>query len=155
MSRAAAFLPTRRLLLAGLGLGAVGVAAAPFAGLSWMQAGSRRTATWWDKVFPTLKNAGVAEWTALVGEMFTMRTGSGDHYLRIVSVKAFPKSGARPASLGRTQAFAVVFEQMAGKPLAAADLTFQLTHRSYPPLPIYMSAPSMVARAARLVAVFN
>jgi hypothetical protein len=145
------------MLLAGLGAGAVGVAAAAAPVMSLRLAGSSSagSASWWDRNFLSLQAAGLTEWRAVLGQTFTLATPSGSHLLRVAAVTAFPRSGARPATLGRSQAFSVVFELVAGPPLPAGDSVYQLAHASYPPLPVYMSAPTMVARKARLIAVFN
>lgn len=149
--------PSRRMLLAGLGAGAVGAvaAAAPILSLRLAGPGSGGPASWWDRSFQSLKSAGLAEWSGTVGETFTLETLNGSHMLRIVAVTAFARSGSRPTSLGRSQAFSVAFESIAGPALPATDRLYQLVHRSYPPLPIYMSAPSRVAQKTRLIAVFN
>jgi hypothetical protein len=145
------------MLLAGLGVGAVGAvaAAAPILSLRLTGSSSGRPASWWDRTFLSLKAAGMAEWSAVVGETFSLATLNGSNMLRVVAVTAFPRSGSRPASLGRSQAFAVVFESVSGPPLPAADRLYELAHPSYPPLPVYMSLPSMVAKKTQLVAVFN
>src|SRR3982751_2742026 len=107
MSRDSAY-PNRRMLLAGLGAGAIGAVAAAAPVLTLRLADSRlgRSASWWDRTFVSLQAAGLAEWTAVVGETFTLTTASGSHLLRIASVAAFPRSGTRPTSLARSQAFA-------------------------------------------------
>ena len=152
MARESAYL-NRRMLLAGLGAGAVGAAAsaAPILGLRVVSGDSSRPASWWDRTFLSLQSAGLAEWSAVVGESFAL----GTNVLKVVAVTAFPRSGSRPATLGRSQAFSVAFELVSGPALPAADLVCQLVHRSYPPLPIYMGAPSKVAQKTRLTAVFN
>lgn len=149
---------SRRLLLAGLGAGAVGAAAAasPVLGLRSARGGSARPAdSWWDRSFQSLESAGFAEWTALVGETFSVETPNGSHWLRIAAVTAFPASGSRPAGLGRSQAFSVAFEPVAGPPLPAADSLYRLVHRAYPPLPVHMGAPSGLGGKSRLISVFN
>lgn len=158
MQRDSAFL-SRRLLLAGLGAGAVGAVAAAspvfslrFAGTG---AGAGRPASWWDRTFVSLHAAGLAEWTGVVGETFSLTSLNGSNMLRIVAVTPFPRSGPRPPDLARSQAFSVVFELIAGPPLPVADRVCQLVHRSYPPLPIYMGAPSKVGQRSRMIAVFN
>jgi len=140
------------MLLAGLGVGAVGAAAAA-APVSLRVAGgdSARSASWWDRTFLSLQSAGLTEWSALVGESFTL----GTNVLKVVAVTAFPRSGSRPATLGRSQAFSVAFELVSGPALPVRDLVCQLVHSSYPPLPVYMGAPSKVAQKTRLTAVFN
>lgn len=149
--------PNRRMLLAGLGAGAVGAAAAaaPILSLRLVDGGVGRPASWWDRTFLSLHSAGLAEWTATVGETFALATPNGSHLLRIAAVTAFPRSGRRPASLARSQAFSVTFEALSGPPLPAADSLYQLTHRSYPPLPIYIGAPLKLRHKTQLIAVFN
>lgn len=139
------------MLLAGLGVGAVGAAAAAAPLLSLRLVDSARPASWWDRTFVSLQAAGLAEWSGAIGETFTLGTNT----LRVVAVTAFPKSGSRPSTLGRSQAFSVAFESVAGPPLPATDRMYQLVHPSYPPLPIYMGAPAQVAQKSRLIAVFN
>jgi hypothetical protein len=145
------------MLLAGLGAGAVGVAAAASPVLSLRQAssGSGGPTSWWDRTFLSLQAAGMAEWSTLVGQTFTLSTPAGSHLLRATAVTAFPGSGSRPATLGRSQAFYVLFESVAGPALPPADSVYHLAHASYPPLPVYMSAPWTVSRKTGLVAVFN
>ncbi|HEX8307574.1 MAG TPA: hypothetical protein VF645_04070 [Allosphingosinicella sp.] len=148
---------SRRLLLAGLGAGAAGVAAAvtPVLGLRPAAGPSSRPDSWWDRTFQSLQAAGLAEWSRLVGETFDLVGPAGPHRLRIAAVAAFPRSGRRPAELGRSQAFSVVFESVSAAPLPSTDRLYQLVHRSYPPLPIYMGAPFALARKSRMIAVFN
>jgi hypothetical protein len=144
------------MLLAGLGAGAVGAAAAAAPMMSLADGGGvGRAASWWDRTFLSLQSAGLAEWTNIVGETFTLVSAKGTHQLRIAAVTAFPRSGRRPATLARSQAFAVTFETVAGPPPPATDRLYQLTHKAYPPLPIYMGAPVALGQKARLIAVFN
>ncbi|HEU0134500.1 MAG TPA: hypothetical protein VFR28_06725 [Allosphingosinicella sp.] len=90
----------------------------------------------------------------MVGETFNVATVNGSHLIRVAAVTAFPPSGSRPA-LGRSQAFSVQFEPVAGPPLPATDRLYRLAHRAYPTLPVYMGAPSSVGGKIRLIAVFN
>ena len=149
--------PSRRTLLAGLGAGAVGVAAgaAPIFSLRAAPLSSGQPVSWWDRTFLSLKAAGLAEWKGVVGETFNLATPNGSHLLKVVAVSAFPASGSRPRTLGRSQAFSVVFESIGGPPLPAGDRLYELAHRSFPSLPISMSAPTMLGQKTRLVAVFN
>ena len=144
-------------MLAGLGAGAVGAAAsvAPVLGLRPAAGDSSRPLSWWDRSFQSLHSAGLAEWNALVGEAFDLDGPGGPHRLRIAAVTAFPRSGRRPATLARSQAFSVVFESVAGPPLPSTDRLCQIVHRSFPPLSVYMGAPFLVGRKPRLIAVFN
>ncbi len=145
------------MLLAGLGAGAVGAAAAaaPVLSLRFAGGGLSQASSWWDRSFVSLQSAGLAEWTAAVGQTFALETPGGSHLLRIAAVTAFRASGRRPASLGRSQAFAVTFETMAGPPLPAVDSLYKLTHGAYPPLPIYLGKPVTQGRKSRVTAVFN
>jgi hypothetical protein len=145
------------MLLAALGAGAVGAAAAaaPILSLRLADPGSGRPASWWDRTFLSLKTAGLAEWTGVVGETFTLETLNGSSLLRVAAVTAFPRSGPRPTSLARSQAFSVAFDALSGPPLPATDRLYQLTHRAYPALLIYMGAPVAVGQKSRLIAVFN
>ncbi len=139
------------MLLAGLGVGAVGAAVAAAPTTLRLVGDTGRPASWWDRAFVSLQAAGLAEWSGVIGETFTL----GTTMLRVVAVTAFPRSGPRPTALGRSQAFSVAFESVAGPALPATDRMYQLVHASYPPLPIYMGAPIQVARKTRLIAVFN
>ena len=146
---------SRRLLLAGLGVGAVGAATPAFGlGLSAGPA-SGPYGSWWDRNFASLEAAGLAAWSGVVGETFALKSPNGSHLVRVAAVTPFPRSGPRPAKLARSRAFSVAFEPVAGPPLPAADKVYQLVHASYPPLPIYMGAPVEVGRTTRLIAVFN
>ncbi len=142
----------RRTLLAGLGVGAAAVATPGFArGLAGAQA---RPASWLGGSFSSLQAAGLSEWRAAIGETFAVKSPNGSHELRVAAVTAFPRSGSRPATLDRSQAFSVVFEAVAGPPLPAGDSLYRLVHRSYPSLPVYVGAPSGLGRGS-LIAVFN
>lgn len=156
MLRDSAFL-SRRILLAGLGAGAVGAVAATAPVLSFGSggAGPGAKASRWDRAFLSLQSAGLDEWSKAVGETFALRSVNGAHRVRLVAVTAFPRSGARPAKLARAQAFSVVFEAAGGPPLPAGDSLYQLVHASYPSLPIHMAAPVGLGRTTRLTAVFN
>lgn len=144
----------RRTLLAGLGAGAV-VAATPVLSLPLAADAPGRPASGSGRDFLSLQAAGLSEWRAAVGETFALKTPNGSHRVRIAAVTAFPGSGGRPATLGRSQAFSVVFEPIAGPPLPATDKVYELVHPSYPRLPVYMSAPVGLGRKSRLIAVFN
>ena len=143
----------RRTLLAGLGVGAAAAATPGFARgfAADAQAGP---ASWPGGSFSSLQAAGLSEWRAAVGETFAIKSPNGSHELRVAAVTAFPRSGSRPATLERSQAFSVVFEAVAGPPLPATDSLYRLVHRSYPPLPVYMGVPSGPGRGS-LIAVFN
>lgn len=138
------------MLLAGLGAGAVGIAAAatPIVGLG-------RTASGRDRAFLSLQRAGLDEWRSVVGETFSLVSPGGSRSVRVIAVNAFAATGRRPRTLGRSEAFSVLFEAAAGPPLPAGDRLYELAHRSLPSLPILMGAPSTSGDRTRLVAVFN
>jgi hypothetical protein len=156
MSQDFAF-PSRRMLLAGLCAGAVGstAAASPILGFGRAGSGGEPPAARWGRASPPLKTAGLAEWSAAVGETFSLNSRNGSHSLRLVAVTPFPASGSRPRTLGRSRAFTVEFEPVAGPSLPAVDGLYQLVHSARPPLPIYMGAPSGQGRKTRVAAVFN
>ncbi|MET1110480.1 MAG: hypothetical protein ABWX67_03025 [Allosphingosinicella sp.] len=145
------------MLLAGLGAGAVGVAAsaAPVLSLRLAPSPSAQPASWWDRTFLSLQAAGLAEWKSVIGQTFSLSSANGFHMLKVVAVTAFPVSGSRPRTLGRSQAFSVVFEAQGGTRLPAGDRQYQLTHSTFPPMPIYMGAPAALGLKNRLIAVFN
>lgn len=143
------------MLLAGLGAGAVGVAASAAPVLRLAPSAPGKPASWWDRTFLSLQGAGLAEWTGIVGQTFVLQTPAGPHGLKVAAVTAFTASGSRPRSLGRSQAFSVAFESLGGAPLPTGDRVYQLTHSTYPSLPIFMSAPASLGQKTRLIAVFN
>jgi len=142
--------PSRRMLLAGLGAGVVGAIGAGASAAPVLRLAAPT------KTVPSLQSAGLAEWTATVGDRFTLVTAYGSHTLKVVSVTAFAASGTRPPTLTRTQAFSVLFELVGGPQLPSGDSPLlELTHRTYAPLPIYLGAPIAVGLATRVAAVFN
>ena len=149
-------LASRRNLLIGLGLGVVGAGAlaAPSLRLSWSAVASRRGGGWWDRMFVSLRHGGVQDWSGVVGESFTVAGELGESSLKLVSVKALKASGRRPRHIARAHAFVVIFESSAdGAP--AGDRIYTLSHRSHPPLDIYMSERVDRPGKVRLEAVFN
>lgn len=144
------------MLLAGLGAGAVGVAASAAPIGRAPAGGANAPSSWWDRNFQSLQSGGLSEWTSLVGETFTIETANGSHMLRVAAVSAFPRPpGSRPAGLARSEAFTVAFELVAGPALPASDALYRLAHRTLPALPVYMDAPVRFGRAIRVIALFN
>ncbi|HEX8064451.1 MAG TPA: hypothetical protein VF535_14710 [Allosphingosinicella sp.] len=150
MPQDSAFLD-RRTLLAGLGVGAA-AAATPGLARGLAADAPAGPASWLGGTFSSLHAASLSEWRGAVGETFAVKSPNGSHELRVAAVHAFPRSGPRPSKLGRSEAFSVVFESVAGPPLPATDSLYRLRHRAYPPLAVYMSAPS---GHGSLIAVFN
>ena len=149
--------PSRRNLLLGLGGGAVAAAAAaaPILDLTWVKAASKRPSSWWDRTFFSLRNGGVDDWSRLAGETFTLGGEKGALTLKLAAVKSFPGGGVRPASLGRSKAFAAVFEGAGTAKAPEGDRIYQLTHRLYPPIEIYMSPTVRNGAKVQLLAIFN
>ena len=149
--------PSRGTLLAARGPGACGLggAAAPILNLRLSPSAGGRTASPRNGALPSLQAGGLAEWKSVVGETFRLTGPDGSHALKVVAVTAFAASGPRPATLGRSEAFSVVFESLGGSPLPATDRLYELAHRAYPSPPISMGAPTRIGRKVRLSAVFN
>lgn len=98
---------------------------------------------------PNLATAGYEEWLAQVGTTF----GAGGGYsLRLAGVAPLLSSGARPAGL-RDRAFALNFDVAAGRTMAG-DLIYTISHPTYGPLQIFLSATGPTSRS-RMIAVFN
>ncbi len=149
-------LPTRRALLTGLVLAAGGAAVAASAlKLSWAGSGAKKGAAWWDRTFLSLRNGGVAEWSATLGEPFKIPGSGGSVKLVVAAVKPYETKGARPASLGRSSAFAVVFESKTPDLVPDGDTVYELSHPTYPALPIHVGPKVVVGNRARLTAIFN
>jgi hypothetical protein len=151
---------SRRILLAGLGVGAIGAVGAlsggaPALGVRRGAGASADGESWWDRTSVSLRAAGLDEWSGAVGRTFTAASPNGSHKLRVAAVAPFAPSGRRPAALGRSEAFSVVFELVGGPRLPAADGLYELIYGAYSALPVYMSAPFGSGRGTRLIAVFN
>jgi hypothetical protein len=148
---------SRRNLLLGLGGGSVAAAAiaAPVLQLALAKGGTAKTASWWDRTFSSLRDGGVQEWSALVGESFSLAAPGGATALKLIAVKAMPSTGLRPKSVARAQAFRAVFETAASARVPAGDRIYELTHRAHSPLQMYMSPSVLAGKKAQLVAIFN
>jgi hypothetical protein len=146
--------PSRRNLLLGLGAGSLAAAAVAAPALKLTLPASAKTPSWWDRMFLSLRDGGVQEWSTLVGQSFVMATG-GSLALKLIAVKPLPSKGLRPKSVSRSQGFVAVFESAATGKIPTADKIYQLTHHAYSPLEIYMSPVGIVAKKAQFVAVFN
>lgn len=149
MERAASTI-SRRNVVAGLaGLAVTAVAATtlfqPSAGdgARRLLAGNRFT-----RRFLSLASAEQAEWAAQVGSDFTVE---GGYRMRLVGVRPLASSGARPAGLSRSRAFAAVFE-VAGGLTMPGDLIYTASHAQYGSLPIFLSQSG---DPGRMLAVFN
>ena len=147
---------TRRNLLVALGAGSVGAAAfgAPALQLSLAATQTGTELTWWDRMFFSLQNGSVAEWSSVIGQVFSVEGEKGKTQLLLSEVKLLPSKGVRPANCARTQAFSLLF---LGAPNAAptGDRTYSITHPTYPALDVYFSPATVLPRGVRLLAVFN
>ena len=149
-------LATRRNLLIGIGLGTIGAGAlaAPALRLSWSALASKRGASWWDRMFVSLRHGGLQDWSAIIGESFTVVGERGQSSLKLVAVKALKAAGRRPREVARSHAFAAVFEGERDRS-PQGDRVYIFTHPAYPPLDIYMGEQVDLGGRVRLEAVFN
>ena len=152
MTKQSATIFSRRNLLGALAAGGAAAAAlaAPALPLSWTrrpQAGS-----WWDRGARSLARSGMQQWKQQVGTIFTVADEEGSADLKLVAVVPFNSGGRRPAALGRSRAFAAVFEPAAGT-APAGDRTYSVRHEAHGTMPIFMTAGSV--EGSRLEAVFN
>jgi hypothetical protein len=150
MTREKSSLLSRRNLLAGLGIGvaAVGAIAAPALQLNWTRKPGAK-ASWWDRQFTSLANAGVDEWSRQVGAEFTLAGGVA----RLAEVTPLRSPGRRPAGL-RDGAFVAVFEA-AGASLPPGDRMLDVSHAAAGQMKIYFSACGDKCGGHRLQAIFN
>jgi hypothetical protein len=149
MERAASTLSRRHLLAGVAGAAVVALVALP----SWgppagdrarrLLAGNPLT-----RRFLSLAYAEMDEWAAQVGTGFTASSG---HRLRLAGVRPLPSGGRRPASVARRRAFAAFFDITSGGAMAG-DLIYQVRHRHYGTMPLFLTATSS---PARMLAVFN
>ena len=146
----------RRNLLLALGAGSIGAAAvaAPKLGLNLKKGGSKHVFSWWERLFVSLEHGSVSEWRGVVGQTFTIEGENGPVAAKLAELKLLPSAGSRPASCGRKQAFALSFETAAGQ-TPAGDRAYRVLHKSFPPLNIFVGAPSEAAKGMKLLAVFN
>jgi hypothetical protein len=142
---------SRRALLAGLGLGvaAVGAIASPALQLSWTRKPGAK-ASWWDRQFTSLENAGADEWRRRIGAEFAL---AGGGTARLADVQTLRSPGRRPRGL-RDGAFAIVFES-AGAGLPAGDRILDVSHAEAGAMKIYFSACGDTCGGRRLQAIFN
>ena len=147
---------TRRNLLLALGAGSIGAAAvaAPKLRLNLKKKGSHGVFGWWERLFISLEHGSVTEWSEVVGQTFTIEGENGPVAAKLAELKLLPSTGTRPASCSRKQAFALSFETAAGQ-TPAGDRAYRVLHKSFPPLNIFVGAPSQAAKGMKLLAVFN
>jgi hypothetical protein len=137
--------PTRRHLLAAVGLAMVGTAANASVGLGSSQAGTIPV----PRLPASLHDAEMAGWQAIVGRSFRI---SGGGRVRLVAVEPLPSTGRRPRAT-RPHGFAAIFETLPGA--LDGDRTYRLSNALLPPVHVHFG-PAIAARGkARHIAVFN
>ncbi len=143
--------PSRRALLAGIGLGmaAAGAFAAPALQLSWTRKPGAKD-SWWERQFTSLSSAGAEEWSRRLGSQFAFAGGAT---AKLAAVSPLRSPGRRPPGL-RGGAFAIVFES-AGAPLPAGDRILDVSHAEGGAMKIYFSACTDTCGGQRLQAIFN
>ncbi|HEY0149520.1 MAG TPA: hypothetical protein VGB70_11030 [Allosphingosinicella sp.] len=156
MKQADATDKTRRNLLLALGVGSIGAAAAaaPLLKLNLAKKSGKKNLSWWVRTFSSLEHGGVSEWQNVVGQTFSIEGEHGPVRATLSGVKLLSSKGARPASVGRKQAFALQFQTAVGQ-APAGDRTYRVTHSAFPPLDMFLDAPTAMARGMKLTAVFN
>jgi hypothetical protein len=141
--------PTRRGLLAGIGLGMIGFLASGAKARPGI--GTAPGAA--PKPLPAdLEHGDAASWARQVGQDFTIPALSGVA-LRLVAVEPALSGGPRPAR-ARQGNFHAVFESV-GRALPDGDATYVLSGRSVAALPLFLGRPSGVHGRRKLVASFN
>jgi len=140
--------PTRRHLLAGIGLGMIGT----IAGGARAQVSSRLS----PRTEPApasvdLARADSETWTRFVGQDFAI-PAIGGAALRLVAVEAAPSGGRRPARMRGH--FHAIFESV-GRRVPEGDATYVMAPRSASPLPLFLASREVINGRHRLVATFG
>lgn len=152
MTKQSATIFSRRNLLGALAAGGAAAAAlaAPALPLSW----TRRpgAGSWWDRTGRSLTRGAMQEWRQQIGSTFTVAGDAGTAALTLVAVVPLNSGGRRPSALGRSRAFAAIFETAQGTP-PAGDRIYSMEHAVHGKMPVFMTAGR--AGAPRLEAVFN
>jgi hypothetical protein len=146
---------SRRKLLAGLTVSAVGLGAVAASALNrtWFSRDGRGDKSWWNRQSVSLDHAGLDEWTRHIGSEFTVRGENGATALKLVEVRPMASAGARPRDVARDRAFAAIFDGGAGT-VPAGDRIYDVGH-SQGDMKVYFAAADPAAKSVRLQAVFN
>ncbi|HEX9932256.1 MAG TPA: hypothetical protein VGB08_05390 [Allosphingosinicella sp.] len=136
---------SRRSMLAALSVGAVGAAAEAAPRLALPAAAASPAGR-------DLAHAGIADWSALVGERFRL-AGAAGAPLRLVKVEPLVAAGARTGA-SRRRGFAVTFEAPAGR-APEGNSTSWIARGNDAPLPVLLGSPATDGGRTRLVAIFN
>ena len=133
----------RRTVLAGLGLGAIGVATGRSEALQARPAGPAGGET---------GRGEIARWSRRVGDSFRVAGAGGA--LRLVSVEPTKSAGPRPKGVSRRRNFIALFEA-AGPDAPQGDATYLVSHPALGAFPLYLGAKAKVSGTLRFVAAFN
>jgi len=130
---------TRRAVVAGLAAAAGSTAiAAPARAL----AGSK-------------PKSGFEQWHTLADRNFRVAAESGSCGLSLVSVRALPAKGSRPATCSRPHAFAAIFEAPAAARAPTGDKTYAVQHPELGTFPLFLGAPGREGGKLRFAVIFN
>ena len=149
---------SRRMVLAGLGIGALAMAGAGSAlSIEWAaRMNTKKTASWWDALYPSLRNGGISQWSELVGQWFYFKGGPGGFAAyQVREVKPLASKGTRPPECTRHQAFAVTFQTWNLTRATPGNMMVEIAHERYPSLPIFVGDAARIGDKSMLVAVFN
>jgi hypothetical protein len=154
MEKTGYFLSRRKLLigLGGVAAGAAALMASPFRSIIAMRTRELvRNQPMLRRLLLSLAAAGYDEWLDQVGTVFTASGGTG---LKLVAVTAFNSAGLRPIGLARDRAFIAKFD-VQNRGTMAGDLIYTVSHPSYGPFQIFLSASSDPNLPHRMTALFN
>ncbi len=141
--------PTRRHMLAGIGLGMIGAMASGGAGAQAATGPARRP--YRPLAGTDLARADSATWARYVGQDFAI-PAVGGAMLRLVAVEDAPSGGHRPRRMRRQ--FHAIFESV-GRTAPEGDATYVMAPRSASPLPLFLAGKSQAGHRDRLVATFG
>lgn len=141
--------PTRRHMLAGIGLGMIGAMASGASGAQAATGPARRPSQ--PLADADLARADSETWAQYVGQDFAI-PAVGGAVLRLVAVEEAPSGGPRPRRM-RGQ-FHAIFESV-GRTVPEGDATYVMAPRSASPLPLFLAGRASGGRRERLVATFG
>jgi hypothetical protein len=154
MEQTESFLSRRKLMIGAGAASAAAVAlvASPFkAAIGTSARDLVRNQPVLRRLLLSLANASYSEWADQIGSIFSAGGGTN---LKLVAVSAMPAPGDRPRNLGRDNAFLASFDVQHGATMAG-DLIYTLSHASYGPFSIFLSASSNPRMPYRMTALFN
>ncbi len=144
---------SRRKLLAGAGLGGVGLMTtswtSPLAAAAASPLGSAVA-----NAQSSIAQASLAQVSALIGHSFTILNGSSPFAVTLVSATAMQASGTRPAGM-RPYAIAIAFEAPNGPAFPAGNRTYILQLANGAQVQLFLGAKSVTGTTGRLTAILN